>query len=207
MSQVHSGTRGQCDEAMACVPVGGNGRGRSFFRWRRSGSNDGLLPVTPGAGRYLPAAEAIGDGWIETSRAGIAPGPELFREGVRGVYGGPEGTRALVYVWLTQAGETARKGAWDTTAAFLINKSQQWAADTSSLQVGAASTPSPLPGCTDLGRAEGVDPDSQIPGGLTLCAVDPDVIVLTIVSGELDGVSGAQASDALVEIALGAGGD
>lgn len=168
--------------------------------------SDGLLPVTPGAGRYLPAAEALGDGWIETSRAGIAPGPELFREGVRGVYGGPEGTRALVYVWLTQAGETARRGAWDTTVAFLGTKSQQWAAHVSSLQVGAASTPSPLSGCTDLGRAEGVDPDSQIAGGLTLCAVDPDVIVLAIVSGELDGASGSQASDALVRIALEAGG-
>src|SRR5262245_21309933 len=106
--------------------------------------SDGLLPVTPGAGRYLPAAEALGDGWIETSRAGIAPGPELFREGVRAVYGGPEGARVLVYVWLTQDGERARQGAWDTTAAFLLSKSQQWAADTSSLQVGAASTPSPL---------------------------------------------------------------
>jgi len=169
--------------------------------------SNGLLPVTPGAGRYLPTAEAIGDGWIETSRAGIAPGPELFREGVRAVYGGPEGARVLVYVWLTQDGETARQGAWDTTAAFLLTKSQQWAADTSSLQVGAASTPSPLSGCTDLGRAEGVDPDSQIPGGLTLCAVDPDVIVLTIVSGKLDGVRGSQASDALLQIALEAGGD
>jgi hypothetical protein len=169
--------------------------------------SNGLLPVTPGAGRYLPTAEAIGDGWIETSRAGIAPGPELFREGVREVYGGPEGTRALVYVWLTQPGETARQGAWDTTAAFLLSKSQQWAADTSSLQVGAASTPSPLSGCTDLGRAEGVDPDSQIPAGLTLCAVDPDVIVLTIVSGEFDGASGVQASDALLQIALEAGGN
>lgn len=176
----------------------------AFIAQAQSG---GLLPVTPGAGRYLPAAEAIGDGWIETSRAGIAPGPELFREGVRAVYGGPEGARVLVYVWLTQDGETARQGAWQTTAAFLLAKSQQWAADTSSLQVGAASTPSPLSGCTDLGRAEGVDPDSQIPGGLTLCAVDPDVIVMTIVSGELDGASGSQASDALVQLALETGGD
>jgi hypothetical protein len=169
--------------------------------------SDGLLPVTPGAGRYLPAAEALGDAWIETSRAGIAPGAELFREGVRGVYGGPEGTRALVYVWLTQAGETTRQGAWDTTAAFLVTRSQQWAADTSSLQVGAAITPAPLSGCTYLGRAEGVDPDSQIPGGLSLCAVDPDVIVLAIVSGEFDGASGLQASDALVQISLEAGSD
>src|SRR3954464_4488616 len=51
----------------------------------------GLLRGARGRGRYLPAAEASGDGWIETSRAGIAPGPELFREGVRAVYGGPEG--------------------------------------------------------------------------------------------------------------------
>jgi hypothetical protein len=125
VSQVLSGTRGQGMKRwsvlllVAMVAVG-----LSTVCVARA-QNDGLLPVTPGAGRYLPAAEALGDGWIETSRAGIAPGPELFREGVRGVYGGPEGTRALVYVWLTQAGETARQGAWDTTAAFLINKSQQ----------------------------------------------------------------------------------
>jgi hypothetical protein len=169
--------------------------------------SNGLLPVTPGAGRYLPGAEAVGQGWIGISQAGIAPGPEVFREGVKAVYGGPEGSRALVYAWVTQDGESARQGAWEQTAAFFQIKTQQWAADDSSSQVSDTSASSPLSGCSEVRRAEGIDPDAQFAGGLTLCAVDPDVIVLTIVSGELDGGSGAEASDALVRIALEAGGD
>src|SRR4051794_35948985 len=167
--------------------------------------NDGLLPVTPGAGRYLPVAEAFGQGWLEISQAGIAPGPKVFREGVKAVYGGPEGSRALVYVWLTQDGEKARQDAWDQTAAFFQIKTQQWAADDSSSQLSGTSATSPATGCREGRRAEGVDPDAQFAGGLTLCAVDPNVIVLTIVSGELDGASGSQASDALLQIALEAG--
>jgi hypothetical protein len=167
----------------------------------------GLLPVTPGAGRYLPSAEAIGDGWREVSQAGIAPGPEFFREGVRAVYGGPDGTRALVYAWLTQDGEAAQQGAWEQTAAFFGTRIQLWAANVSSVQENEAGTPSPLAACSNVRQAEGVDPDTQFVGGFTLCAVDPDVIVLTIVSGELDGASGSEASDALLRIALEAGSD
>src|SRR4051812_20645266 len=169
------------------------------------GQNDGLLPVTPGAGQLLPAAEAIGQGWTGISQAGIAPGPKVFREGVKAVYGGPEGSRALVYVWLTQDGEKARQDGWDQTAAFFQIKTQQWAADDSSSQLSGTNATSPATGCRKGRRAEGVDPDAQFAGGLTLCAVDPSLIVLTIVSGELDGASGSQASDALLQIALKAG--
>jgi hypothetical protein len=169
--------------------------------------SDRLLPVTPGAGQYLPSAGAIGEGWSDVSQMGIAPGRDLFREGVKAVYGGPEGSRALVYVRLTKDGETARQSAWDQTAAFFRIKSQQWAAEASSMPANNASTPSPLASCRDVRQAEGVDPETQIAGGLTLCAVDPDVIVLTIVSGELDGGSGVHASDALLQIALEAGTD
>ena len=47
------------------------------------------LPVTLGAGAYLPSASDLGPDWQEISQAGIAPGPELFAEGVKAVYGGP----------------------------------------------------------------------------------------------------------------------
>ena len=61
----------------------------------------GPLPVTPGAGAYLPAAEAIGDGWREIGRRGIAPGPALFREGAKAVDGGPHGARAVLVTWVS----------------------------------------------------------------------------------------------------------
>ncbi|MFT4040606.1 MAG: hypothetical protein QM692_20670, partial [Thermomicrobiales bacterium] len=63
----------------------------------------------------------------------------------------------------------------------------------------------PPEGCVESSRADGVDPNSQYPAGLTLCAVDPDVIILAIVSGELGDESGYLAADTLIALALGAG--
>ena len=65
----------------------------------------------------------------------------------------------------------------------------------------------PPPGCAKAARAEGTDAAAEFPGGLTRCAVDPDVILLAVVSGDLAGRSGARAADALIAAALAAAGE
>ena len=58
-------------------------------------------------------------------------------------------------------------------------------------------------------HAAGINASTVIPAGLTLCAVDPGVfifvLILTIVSGPLNGESGIFAADALLQTALGDG--
>jgi len=160
------------------------------------------LPVTPGAGKYLPAAADVGPGWVDVWRGGIAPGADLFREGVKAVYGGPEGARALVFVWLTQDGATTSRRAWASTTQLFDSYRDPFAgAADSSAASRLAGLPAPA-GCAEASRAEGLDARLLFPGGLTLCAVDPDVIILAIASGTVAGKQGHAASDALVELAL-----
>jgi hypothetical protein len=164
--------------------------------------DDDPLPVTPGAGRYLPEASDLGPGWVSVWQAGIDPGADLFKEGVKAVYGGEGGSRAVVYAWIIQDSTTAVRRSWESTADFLSNQRYEWASDYDWSQASEIDRLQPPPGCVESSRAEGSNADSQFPAGLTLCAVDPDVIVLTIVSGELGGESGYLASDALIQTVL-----
>ena len=165
-------------------------------------AQDDTLPVTPGAGQYLPAAADLGAGWVEIWRGGIAPGPELFREGVKAVYGGPAGARAIVFVWVTLDSATVVRRSWEATTQIFDDYRLEFANDYDRTAAKTLDTLSPPAGCAEAARAEGAASKQQFPGGLTLCAVDPDVIVLGIVSGALDGKQGHLASDALVEMAL-----
>jgi hypothetical protein len=164
------------------------------------------LPVTPGAGRYLPEATDLGPGWVSIWQAGIDPGADLFKEGVKAVYGGDTGSRAVVYAWVIQDSTTAVRRSWEATAELLSSQRYEWASDYDWSQASEIDGLEPPSGCVESSRAEGSNADSQYPAGLTLCAVDPDVIVLTIVSGELDGESGYLASDALIRISLASAG-
>ncbi len=166
--------------------------------------DDEVLPVTPGAGQYLPDASTLGPGWVNVWQAGIDPGADLFKEGVMGVYGGDAGSRAVVYAWVIQDSTTAVRRSWEATAELLSSQRFEWASDYDYSQASDIDGLEPPPGCVESSRAEGMSPDSQFAAGLTLCAVDPDVILLTIVSGELDGETGYLASDALIQTVLAA---
>jgi hypothetical protein len=173
--------------------------------WGPGASAQGeALPVTPGAGAYLPAAADLGADWQEVSQTRIAPGPQLFAEGVKAVYGGPHGSPAFIYVWLARD-ETKMDGAWDATTEFLNAKQAQYAPQIDVARLHELARLNLPAGCTGAVRIEGLDGDQNFPAGLTLCAVAPDVIIMTIVSGTLGEDSGYLASDALLELALGAG--
>lgn len=170
----------------------------------RAAQDDEVLPVTPGAGKYLPAADDLGPGWSKTWETGIDPGADLFKEGVVAVYGGDNGSRAIVYAWVIQDSSTAVRRSWESTTELLKNQRYEWASDYNYSEADTIDSLDPPAGCVESSRAEGSNPDSRFPAGLTLCAVDPDVIILAIVSGELSENTGYLASDALIALALGA---
>lgn len=165
-------------------------------------AQDDVLPVTPGAGKYLPDAVSLGPGWDQVWESGIDPGADLFKEGVMAVYGGDGGSRAVVYAWVIQDSTTAVRRSWEETAGFLSSQRYEWASDRNYSEAKTIDSLDPPDGCVESSRAEGSNPDSRFPAGLTLCAVDPDVIILTIVSGKLGEESGYLAADALVQLAL-----
>lgn len=168
--------------------------------------DDDILPVTPAAGQYLPNVEDLGPNWTDIWQSGIDPGAELFKEGVKAVYGGPDGSRAIVYAWIIQDSTTAVRRSWEETAELMGSARFEWASDYDFSQANEIDILPPPAGCVESSRAEGVDPDSQYPAGLTMCAVDPDVILLTIVSGQLAGETGYLSSDLLIQKSLEAGG-
>jgi hypothetical protein len=50
-------------------------------------------------------------------------------------------------------------------------------------------------GCVEAKRSDGQDSYSYLPSSVTLCAADPDVIVLAVVTGGIDGISDYSISD------------
>lgn len=176
-----------------------------FPAWTTSAQDEEPLPVTPGAGKYLPPVEALGDGWSTVWQAGIDPGAELFQEGVWSVYGGPAGARAIVYAWVTQDSATAIRRSWESAKEQMDRQQYEFAPDRDYSRIDEIDNLAPPPGCAESSRAEGVASESAYPAGLTMCAVDPDVILLAIVSGSLEGATGYVAADALIALALEAG--
>lgn len=124
----------------------------------------------------------------------------FVRAGSGRVYGGPDGSRAVVGVFVSQPGASAGRQAWDFANELFD--------DTRSTIDGAAGfrdldATAPPEGCDDARRAEGEDDAvGAFEVGVTLCAADPDVIVLAYVSGEWDGLTETAASDDVVEAAL-----
>ena len=115
--------------------------------------------------------------------------------------GGPAGARVEVVVVRVEDSPAAIRGSWEGVNELFDNLRVEFDADYASerdLQDRAGPTE-----CSDLRRMEGTDAlASPIPIGVTLCAADPDLIVLATASGEVNGLSGYRASDAVVELIL-----
>jgi hypothetical protein len=165
--------------------------------------------AVPGRAQEAPtllAPEAIGEGW--TLVAEQPPGdalPDAFTVAAYGAYGGPAGARVVVDVWLVAEGAAAIRQSWEiTNATFDDYRSALYQGFDYSRERALESVRPPA-GCSDVRRAEGVDiiGFGGFPLGMTLCAADdPPVIVLVIASGEVDGLAGREASDAVAESVL-----
>ena len=168
--------------------------------------------VTPGvadpAAALLPTPETFGDGWSLVRTGGLDLPTELFRAGTLGVYTGPAGARILAAAMLVTESRVAVRRSWEEAADLYHNYSGELAYDSDRDDI-LDRLPPPA-GCVEAKRIDGtarqLGLDTGIPMGLTLCAADPDVILLVVVSGALGPLTGHDASDAVASLMLGGAG-
>jgi hypothetical protein len=152
----------------------------------------------------LPAAEVFGDDWVLVATDFPRERHPAFRAAATATYAGPSGARLVFDVMLAAEGFAAARDAWERGNVYL-----QWY-DANMLPESnvqrdqqLATMASPI-GCSDSLRIEGRERigSTAFPIGITLCVSDPDVIFVAAVSGELSGMTGIPASDAVIEMAL-----
>lgn len=171
-----------------------------------------LAQETPGpdagaeSSRYLPAAGTFGDGWEQTEEAALEVPSDIFREGSYAVYGGPGGARVAILVYLATDNRVAVRQSWETATETFDRYRYALAEDYDYQQIERLEAMEPPTGCVEAKRAEGRDSRFGYTAGLTMCAVDPDVIVLAAASGVVAGEDGYIASDNVVAAALDASG-
>lgn len=155
--------------------------------------------------RFFPDASAFGDEWQQEQTAGIQVPSDIFREASKAVYGGPNGARIVVTAYVVTDSRVAIRQSWEEATTTFDRSRYYVASDYDYSQLERLEGLEPPPGCVEAKRAEGSDELFAFRGGVTMCAVDPDTILLAVVSGEIDGVSGYQASDAVIAATLSAG--
>ena len=172
------------------------------------------LPVvgqdTPGVAdptaAYLPAPATLGDGWSLVRTGGLALPTELFRAGTLGVFTGPAGARILTGVMLATDSRVAVRRSWEEATDLFHKYSGELAYDPDRDDI-LDRLPPPA-GCVEAKRIDGtarqLGLDTGIPMGLTLCAAEPDVILLVLVSGSVFSLTGYEASDAVASLMLNA---
>ncbi|MDP9366153.1 MAG: hypothetical protein M3Q10_18360 [Chloroflexota bacterium] len=144
-------------------------------------------------------------GWFVVSGsafdlADLSQAPYLRAGGSR-VYGGPEGSRVAVIVMVTEDSGAAARNSWQIGNDLFdeLRSSFDWGFG-SERELDAQ--PAPI-GCADMRRVEGEDDAlASIPVAVSLCAADPNVIVLAYVSGSWNGQEGYRAADAVVATVL-----
>jgi hypothetical protein len=155
----------------------------------------------------LPEASAFGPGWTQTATLGVEQlnwgmtmAPDVFRQGAAGIYGGPNGARVVVVTLLLTESRVAVRRGWENATQLFNSYSYQLSYDSNQVALWEA-----LPatdGCAEARRFEGISRDFSFPTGVTLCAADPDLIVVAVASGLVNDRTGYQASDAVVRAVL-----
>jgi len=160
----------------------------------------------PNASRFLPEAAVFGDGWERTDQAGIEIPSDIFREGSMAIYAGPSGSRIVVMALLATDSRVAVRQSWEEATKRFDEYRYSVASNADYELAQRLEGLEPTAGCVEAKRAEGSDRYFGFTSGLTMCAVDPDIIVTAVVSGTLGKDVGYAASDAVVTEALQAGG-
>lgn len=159
------------------------------------------------ANALLPAAESLGAGWVQLSTEDPAELDPAFRDAVTAIYGGPEGARVRISVFVVADGQTADRDSWERANEDFdsyrvgINDGDDGASEQ---DIDARALPA---GCADARRSSGTDLalGESFPVGLTLCDAVPGGLFLVYASGEVGGLTGHAASDQVVELAVSAG--
>jgi len=157
------------------------------------------------AERHLPAAEAIGEGWVEVATGVPEADPAIFVDAASAVYVGPGGARTVVTAWTNLPGRAGVQRSWESVGRVYDGVRFEVTGPKDDGREEELD-PRPFPeGCVDARRIDGLDPLYGLPGAVTQCAIDPDVTVLVIVSGSINDVSGYAASDRVATAATQAG--
>ena len=156
--------------------------------------------VGSGAAQFLPGAESFGEGWTTLPPVGIPNlSTNVFQEAAVGYYGGPDGARATVMVYLLTDARVATRQAWDEVSSRYDTFRYTLTSD-ANRDVELAAIPPPA-ACEEVKRAEGTDAFA-FPTAITLCAGAENVIVLAMVSGGEAATARYQAADALATAAI-----
>ena len=152
----------------------------------------------------LPDASAFGPGWARLNvravaqlNMGMTMAPDVFREGAVGTYGGPEGARVVAVVLLLTDTRVAVRRGWENATQLFNSYSYQLDYDYNAISLWDALPPPD--GCAEAKRFEGISRDFGFPTGITLCAADPDLIVVTVASGGVNDRTGYEAADVAVK--------
>jgi hypothetical protein len=155
------------------------------------------------AAQDLPDAAVLGSEWVlaevispdSIERYGFTMSPDVFREGAAGIYLGPAGSRALIVRFLLTDNRVAIRRSWDDAGELLHTLGYSMSTDYSRDQ--ELETMAPPDGCLEAKRVEGVEKVFRLPAGATLCAGDDDSLFLVVIYGEVNGLTGVAASDAI----------
>jgi hypothetical protein len=162
--------------------------------------------IDPATAALLPTAAALGDDWIWVSTAPLELPAETFRAGAYAVFAGPAGARIIAAAMLVTDARVAVRRSWEDAADLFRRYSGELEYDSDRDDI-LDRVPPPA-GCVEARRIDGtarqLGLDTGIPMSLTLCAADPDVILLVVVSGAFGPLTGYEASDAVASLMLGA---
>jgi len=125
---------------------------------------------------------------------------EVFQEGATGYYGGPNGARAVVMVFIVTNARIAIRQAWEEASGAYDGYRHRLSSDADRAQL--LETLPPPAGCEEVKRSEGTDEQYGFPTAITLCAGSTEEIILAIVSGDEVATQGYKASDALAMQAI-----
>lgn len=153
----------------------------------------------PAAGSLLPPPAALGPDWTLIAASHSDTSSEGLASMASAMYGGSAGSRVFARIFIVAPGPAAASQssitANDAFAGLRGLVRERPASGGSALD----DQPKPA-GCSDAQPVEGQDANfPDFPAGITLCAADPDLIVLVGVFGSFGGLSGVQASDAVLD--------
>jgi hypothetical protein len=160
--------------------------------------------------QFVPDASLFGEGWSEV-RSGnvrsIVPQWSQINvtvfpgDGIGVVFVGPAGSRAAVAVLPLQTAAIPTNQIQQAMDDMQFALMDEWNANSTN-SVNLENVPPP-PGCTMAQRAVGVAGMQTLPAGMTVCQVrNANVAIFVTVEGEIDGKSGAEASDQIVSLLM-----
>ncbi|MBA2519284.1 MAG: hypothetical protein H0V24_06435 [Chloroflexia bacterium] len=165
-------------------------------------AQDEDLAASPASSSYLPEVSGFGDDWFEVNRFGLEVPTDIFQEGSSAVYAGPNGARITVLVFLVTDDRVAIRQSWEEASDTFDSYRYNVATNYDYSQLERLEAMPPPAGCVESKRAEGTDNYFGFLAGVTMCAIDPDLIVIAATSGDVSGDAGYRASDSVIEMAI-----